>query len=64
MTILNPQPEPPHQRPMSLDMAQAPAHVWAQLSPVQRQQVYHSLAQVCRHLVHQITSQEQPHDHH
>jgi hypothetical protein len=63
MTNLNPPPYPPYQRPMSLDVPQAPAHVWAQLSPAQQQQVYQTLAQVCRQLVHQIKSREQPHDH-
>lgn len=63
MTTFNPQPDPPYPRPLSLDVPQAPAQVWTQLSPAQQQQVYQILAQVCRQLVHQIKSQEQPHDH-
>jgi len=63
MTPLNPQPDPPYQRPLSLGVPQAPAQVWSHLSPTQQQQVYHSLAQVCRQLARQIKSQERPHDH-
>jgi hypothetical protein len=62
MTTLNPQPDPPYPRPLSQNVPQAPAQVWAQLSPTQQQQVYHILAQVCRQLVRQIKSQEQRHD--
>jgi hypothetical protein len=62
MTNLNPRPYLPYQCLMSLNLPQAPAHVWAQLSPAQQQQVHQTLAQVCRQLVHQIKSREQPHD--
>lgn len=62
MTTLNPPPDPPCQRPLSLNVPQAPVQIWAQLSSTQQQQVYHSLAQVCRQLVRQIKSQEQGHD--
>ena len=62
MTTLNLQPDPPYQHPLSLNVPQAPARVWAQLSPIQQQQVYHILAQMCRQLVRQIQSQEQRHD--
>ncbi len=63
MINLNPPPEPPHQRPLSLDVPQAPAHVWAQLSSAHQQQVYQTLAHVCRQLAHPIKSREQPHEH-
>lgn len=63
MTTLNPPPDPPYPDPMSLNVSQAPAHIWVQLSPAQHQQVCHNLAQVCRQLVRQIKSREQRHDH-
>jgi hypothetical protein len=63
MIPLNPPPEPLYQGRLCLNVPQAPAHIWAQLSPAQQQQVYHSLAQVCRQVAHQLTRQEQPHDH-
>ena len=63
MTPLNPPPDPPYPRPLSLNVPQAPVQVWAQLSPTQQQQVYQILAQVCRQLVRQSKSQEQLHDH-
>ncbi len=63
MTNLNPQPYPPYRRPMPPDLLHAPAQVWAQLSPAQQQQVYQTLAHVCRQLAHPIKSREQPHEH-
>jgi hypothetical protein len=63
MIILNQPPDPPYPRPLSRHVPQVPAHVWGQLNLAQQQQVYHSLVQVCRQLVRQIKSQEQPHDH-
>jgi hypothetical protein len=63
MNNLNPPPEPPHPRPLSPDVPQAPTHIWAQLSPTQQREVHQTLAQMCRQLVHQITCPEQPHDH-
>jgi hypothetical protein len=62
MTTLNPQPDPPYQPPLSLNVPQAPVRVWAQLSPIQQQQVFHILVQVCRQWVRQIKSPEQRHD--
>jgi hypothetical protein len=62
MTILNPPPDPPYPRSLSLNVPHAPVQIWAQLSSTQQQQVYHILAQVCRQLVRQIKSQEQHHD--
>jgi hypothetical protein len=63
MITLNPPPDPPYQRPLSLGVPQVPAQVWTHLSSAQQQQVYQVLAQVCRQLARQITSQERPHDH-